>query len=496
MRKMLSFFLLLVLSSCSFHFPWQANTPEASPTSQPSATDIFTTVVPTSFPTPDLNKSPLVWFGPLPPMQQDTGRPFIGAEDFNEIFELDSPWATTARKIGVVSIYAEWVGVVTDDRLQKVINFVNQNGLALDMGDGPIAYPTDCGSGIESAGGPDNVKKLAAKIKRLGGTLTYISMDEPYYQYSIDGRPGACKWSGEKVAGLIDDYIQAARTVFPDVKVGDIEVLHPGMDPAVYMNWLTTFEAVNGYKLPFLHMDVDYSAEDWAQRLKLLDDFSEQQGIDFGIIYFGNWDDLTDEAWLSNTGERVKQYEATAGKQPTHIIFQSWHNRPDFSIPESDPYTYTGFIKTFFDDPSSIGFRSEGAGADIAYRKAVTASKSGPDSSPQNAVDGNPGKCWTAGDFAPQWLEIDLGKEYIVTEIRVRLGQTPAGRSVNTLYFKGGESSSDFSAVTTFDGETDNLSSLIYTFPTPQEGVQYVKVKTTTSPSWISYCEIEVIAAQ
>jgi hypothetical protein len=243
-------------------------------------------------------------------------------------------------------------------------------------------------------------------------------------------------------------------------------------------------------------MDLDYAGENWAERLKVLDDFTEQQGIEFGIIYFGNGDDLSDETWLSNTGERVMEYERIAGHQPDHVIFQSWQDHPDLSLPENEPYTFTGFIKRYFDDHSSLGFRREGAGANIAYGKKVTASKTNSYSKPEYAVDGNPGRCWGAGDFAPQWVTIDLGAPYTIGEIRLRIGQSPAGRSVNKLYAKGTNDGDGFTLLTTFDQETYNLSLLAFTPTDALKEIRYIKAETTESPSWISFCEIEVIAAK
>ncbi len=484
---------LILLTACTnqpaSEIPQSTVPPESriSPTTDETGTPV---------PTPDLSQRPMVWFAPLPPLPMDAGRPFTGAEDYMALFAADAPWTETAERLSVFKVYAEWVGSTTDSNLRQVIEFAHQHGLGLAMEDGPLALPTDCGSGFESAGGPQNVKKLAQRIKDLGGTLSFIAMDEPYYQFSLDQSAGACRYPAEQLAQKVMAYINAAREVFPEVIVGDIEVLHKDMDPVVYEEWLTVFQQATGSSLPFLHMDLDYSGENWAERLKVLDDFTEQQGIEFGIIYFGNWDDLSDETWLANTGERVMEYERIAGHQPDHVIFQSWQDHPDLSLPESEPYTFTGFIKRYFDDRSSLGLRREGAGANLAYGKTVRVSKISPDSKAEYAVDGNPGRCWVAGDFAPQWVTIDLGAPYKISEIRVRIGQSPAGRSVHNIYSKGSGNGENYVLLTSFDGETDNMSLLTYKLPAPLEGVQFIKVEAASSPSWISYCELEVIAAE
>ena len=130
----------------------------ATTTLTPTATSA-PTAAPTPFPTPDLSRRPLVWFAPLPPLEVSGGRPFIGAEDYMDLFKPDAPWQEVMDRIDVFEVYggwaayAPWTVYASDAELRQVIDFVNQHGLALAMEDSPIAQPADCGAGIESYGG-------------------------------------------------------------------------------------------------------------------------------------------------------------------------------------------------------------------------------------------------------------------------------------------------------------------------------------------------------
>ncbi|MGB7876734.1 MAG: hypothetical protein WBL25_20310 [Anaerolineales bacterium] len=47
-----------------------------------------------------------------------------------------------------------------------------------------------------------------------------------------------------------------------------------------------------------------------------------------------------------------------------------------------------------------------------------------------------------------------------------------------------------------FDGETLDGEPLIFAQDTPLVGIRFIRVETLTSPSWISWRKIEVIAAE
>ncbi len=485
----------MTLANCNL-YKQQTSTVTAVVPSKPAATT-------TPYPTPDLSARPLVWFTPLPPLSVDGGRPFIGAEDYMDLFLPDAPWQMAAQHIGVFELYggwaayAPWTVYASDEELKQVIEFINQNGLALAMENSPIQRPTDCGTDSESWGGLSTNLETALRIKRFGGTLTFVAMDAPYYYMSLVDYPGACQWPAEKVTREIDVYIQGMKQVFPEIMIGDTEPLQSDMDPEVYKQWMASFRKTTGYNLPFFHMDIDYSRPDWAERVKELEDYAREQGIEFGILYFGNWDDLTDEAWLSSAGERVKRYELVVGGQPDHVLFQSWHDHPDHNLPETEAYTYTSFINQYFDDKSGLGFRHEGPGANVAFGKAARASRSLSYRPPGNAVDGNPGTVWGAGDFPPNWIEIDLGKPYTIGEIRLRLDQGElVGPTTHRVYLRGPGTDDQLVLLHTFEGETSDLDQLVFTLPEPLEGIQFVRAEITRSPSWVAFREIEVIAAK
>lgn len=505
MKRSLFFFLLLAASLMGCR-PSYEQTPTLAATAWApthTVTSTFTpAITPTPYPTPNLTQHPLVWFAPLPPLAENEGRPFTGSEDFIDLFETNAAWTQAAYRIQVFKLYGEWVGDdpwtvhASDLQLRQVISDLNRRGIALAMEAGPLQATSVCGQGIEGfAGGVRIGIRDAQRIKATGGTLSYIALDEPFAFASLYEGPNACQWSAERVAKEVGAYIQGVRTVFPNLLVGDTEPLWMDVDVESYKEWLATFRSVNGYDLAFFHLDVDFRRADWPQAALKLEAFARGQGIDFGIIYLGNWNAQTDEEWLVSAGERVKTYEIVAGGQPDHILFQSWHDHPDRTLPETEPYTFTWFINAYFNNKAALGVRTEGLGANLAYKKPITASRSN-QAQPQGAVDGEPDTYWGAGDFAPQWVQIDLGAPYTITGVRLLIGQSPAGETVHRIRVKGANVEDAFQVVHTFRGVTLDAQWLTVTFPEPLDAIRYVRVETIISPSWVAWKEVEVIAGE
>jgi hypothetical protein len=505
-RALFRLFILLALPVYLLACTFPGVTTNANPSSQ-SATaspSVPTSITPTRLiasPTPTfrpvLTQRPLVWFGPLPPMPTGPGRSFTGSDDFMSLFKSDSPWQTAASHIQVFKLYGEWVAYnATDAQLRQVVADLNQRSLALAVEAGPLTAPGDCGMGVESFAGTQEGLKIARRILTAGGTIHLIALDEPYYFGHFYDGPNACHWAAEKIAGEVGKYIQAIRSVFPEVIVGDTEPLTGAANAKAYEAWLNTFLQVNGYNLAFLHMDVDWSNTDWPQEVKAIEEYGRLVAVPIGIIYTGNAFDATDEAWLSAAGERVKKYELEAGGQPDHVLFQSWNDKPDFVLPETKQFTFTNFIDSYFTDKSSLGYRREGPGANLALGKPVRVSNQISDQAGAFAVDGDLGTLWGSGGGPPQWIQIDLGANYSIQAVRLTTSQYPAGVTVHRVLGKGPGTNGEFRLLYTFTGDTTDGQTLTYTPPQPIQGIQFIRVETTVSPSWVAWREIEIVAGE
>jgi tetratricopeptide (TPR) repeat protein len=135
-------------------------------------------------------------------------------------------------------------------------------------------------------------------------------------------------------------------------------------------------------------------------------------------------------------------------------------------------------------------------GTNLAYRTSVTVSSALPGNPASMAADGKRDNWWGAGAFAPQWIELDLWANQVIAEVRLLPSQSPAGKTIHRLLAKGPATDDQYVLLHTFEGWTGDNNWLIFKLPEPLHGIRYIRIETMSSPSWVSWREIEVIAGE
>ena len=135
-------------------------------------------------------------------------------------------------------------------------------------------------------------------------------------------------------------------------------------------------------------------------------------------------------------------------------------------------------------------------GTNLALRKTVRVSRALGDFPAAMAVDGNRNNWWGSGAFAPQWIVVDLEANYVIAEVRLLPSQSPAGETTHRLLVKGPATNNEYEPLHTFQGATADARWVAFKLPEPLEGVRYIRIETTSSPSWVSWREVEVIAGE
>jgi hypothetical protein len=126
----------------------------------------------------------------------------------------------------------------------------------------------------------------------------------------------------------------------------------------------------------------------------------------------------------------------------------------------------------------------------LARGRPVTASAQMPGRPGSAAVDGSVSTQWNSGGSPPAWIEVQLTSPSAVKEIRLAVGQFPAGRTVHRLLLRVAGSLQE---VRTFDGQTSEGQTLTWRPAAPSAGVTAVRVETLVSPSFVAWNEIEVV---
>ena len=135
-------------------------------------------------------------------------------------------------------------------------------------------------------------------------------------------------------------------------------------------------------------------------------------------------------------------------------------------------------------------------GIDVALKKPATVSHELPAFPAYMAVDGSPANWWSSGGHPPQWIEIDLGANYVISQVRLLPSQSPPGQTSHRLLVNGTATDGRSTLIHTFEGFTEDSTWLILKLPEPLRGVRFIRVETTTSPSWVGWREIHVISGE
>ena len=289
-----------------------------------------------------------LWFSPLDSLL----RPFNnvqGPSDFFQLFRPEAPWAKSSASIKVFKIYPDLIVRATDSDLKKIFEDLDRRKIKLALEFGVLTDSERCGHAVESYNG-EHLARFALRIKRLGGTLAYLTMDEPLWYGHYYKGPNACQSDVETIARDVAQNIGPVRRIFPEIQVGDIEPV-PSTEPPDWLeeigDWTNKFSKATGQKLDFFHVDIIWKG-DWIDKVNNLASLVKQKGITFGIIYNGNSEDNSDDMWLTHMREHYQAIEKY-GPIPDQVIFQSWTAFPTKLLPEDNELTMTNAVLAYIE---------------------------------------------------------------------------------------------------------------------------------------------------
>ncbi len=128
--------------------------------------------------------------------------------------------------------------------------------------------------------------------------------------------------------------------------------------------------------------------------------------------------------------------------------------------------------------------------SNIAINKLVTASKTHSSSNTSDLVDGKLSTGWNAGAYAPQWVSIDLDGQYDISRIELIPSLSPAGNTTQEIFVSTDLSS--WKSVDIFSIYTTDKNPIERNFTKTLTNVRGVKILTKSSPSWVSWLEVEI----
>lgn len=308
--------------------------------------------------TPKIASTAAIWFQPDPVAGTS---PNWGSVDYFQLFQNNAEWPTTLAHTQVIGLYSGWIANLDDADLTQLIGFLNAHNLAIELEAPSLQGTATCGSGMEGfVAYPQTVQANAAsylsRLFALHANVAYIKVDEPFYFGGVAPDARSCHLTPTQMATQVGYYVQLVHGVYPNAQVGDVEPVfasnsgnYPIDTADAIGQWHLTYQSVTGTAFPFYFADIDWTNTDWPQLVKTLETQSRQQGLKFGIIYLGDMDDTTDQEWTSKASARFQLYQGQSGGNPDYVLFQSWEPHPQHCLPETDPTTFTGLLKTYVD---------------------------------------------------------------------------------------------------------------------------------------------------
>jgi hypothetical protein len=107
---------------------------------------------------------------------------------------------------------------------------------------------------------------------------------------------------------------------------------------------------------------------------------------------------------------------------------------------------------------------------------------------PPFANDGNLCTAWNAGNYAPRWWAVDLGAVRTFRGVTLVAEMLPNGAVTHLIEVSANGSS--YTAVRTVSQTMVNAG--LYTFDLGSVTGRYVRISSTSSPSWIAWREVSV----
>ncbi|MBV9456465.1 MAG: hypothetical protein JO141_02945, partial [Bradyrhizobium sp.] len=129
------------------------------------------------------------------------------------MWEENAPWPTVASHVKVAEFPPGNIQWAKDADLQKAFAEMKRRHIALALGTGLLTRTDHCQAKNEATGAPGELEQMLEKIRRNGGELSYIAMDEPYFYGHKD--VSGCHQSAAELAKNVAANVAIARKIFP-----------------------------------------------------------------------------------------------------------------------------------------------------------------------------------------------------------------------------------------------------------------------------------------
>ena len=277
------------------------------------------------------------WFGAVEPVHQTY------PQDYMELFPPDAPWHQAAGRLSVFKISSETVLHGSDDMIRTIFAALRQRHLAIavEMG-GLLQTPGETCGGGEGYVQAHQIDRFGTRLRGLGFGVDYMAMDAPVWMGherswgNTKGRPD-CQYPLTEIVRRAAQTVAMMRRYFPAIRAGEIDVVNTRLPPgpvlADYAAFARLMRGAIGQDLAFFHCDTAWQFPGWQSVLPRLRAQTHALGMRFGVIVGGSPEDATDQAWVEDGLQRLRQLAPLLDD----VVVQSWQPRPTRVLPETAP---------------------------------------------------------------------------------------------------------------------------------------------------------------
>lgn len=288
----------------------------------------------------------LVWLCPAEPTKSFSGSIYASTDYYNLFTSTySSQWSQARAKVNIFKVYLGFIQRSSDAQLQVMISYLSANKIKLALEWAPLVSDTYT---LEGFCRPGQADSLCQRIQRLGGTIDYITLDEPLYfgHYYASGP----QWSVLQVATQAAASLNVIKSYFPNVIIGDIEPIDAMPSTTWYstmQQWLAAYQTVMGTPLAFIHVD-NMWGNSWTTNISSLSGMLTGSNTSLGVIFNTLESTTTSSQWMLSAEVNIQRYNASGIVKPTHIVFQNWLPYPSTVMPESSTTAYTYLVNYYF----------------------------------------------------------------------------------------------------------------------------------------------------
>jgi hypothetical protein len=305
--------------------------------------------------------APTLWF--VPPYLLPNS-PNAAGEQFMNLFSDPAAWYVTASQSVGLLLDPNVILTATDAQLTVVFSYLNENHLQLALNAEMIPIQSNgVGLGLEGYGTAAQLAEVVQRISSLGGTLDYISMDEPLIAGHVS-ETGA-QLSISELAEQVAPTVALVKAVFRNVQFVDSEGFSATADLG---QWAQAFQQATGSPIVQFNADVDWVLSNWQSDLESYAAAVRATGAIFGIIGNATVAQQSNLSWVLTAESNIAAAEADPLIRPANIQVGTYDPYPTVILPEglSDTLSHVAVETSQFAPLYASGYLTGGNGVTVS----------------------------------------------------------------------------------------------------------------------------------